>query len=85
VSISPGSNENVGQEALVPVQTKIIYIKFYIRFQRLRPFAQFLVSQNSKGNYESRKILDFVQKKEKMTFFELFFISFVVSSTFWLF
>jgi hypothetical protein len=27
-----------------------------------RPFAQFLASQNSKGKYERRKILDFVKK-----------------------
>jgi hypothetical protein len=47
-----------------------------------RPFAQFLVSQNSKGKYESRKILDFVRKNKKKNDF---FISFVVSSTFWLF
>jgi hypothetical protein len=32
-------------------------------FNRHRPFAQFLASQNSKGKYESRKILDFVKKK----------------------
>jgi hypothetical protein len=30
-----------------------------------RPFGQFLVSQNSKGKYESRNILDFVRKNEK--------------------
>jgi hypothetical protein len=48
----------------------------------LRPFAQFLVSQNSKGKYESRKILDFVRKNKKTYFFSNFFISFVVSSTF---
>jgi hypothetical protein len=54
-------------------------------FNYLRPFAQFLVSQNSKGKYESRKILDFVRKKRKNDFFFFFFISFVVSSTFWLF
>jgi hypothetical protein len=29
-------------------------------FNIRRPFAQILVSQNSKGKYESRKILDFV-------------------------
>jgi hypothetical protein len=44
-------------------------------------FAQFLVSQYSKGKYERRKILDFVRKND----FFGFFISFVVSSTFWLF
>jgi hypothetical protein len=47
--------------------------------------AQFLVSQNSKGKYESRKILGFVRKNEKEMFFLDFFISFVVSSTFCLF
>jgi hypothetical protein len=51
----------------------------------LWPFAQFLVSQNSKGKYESRKILDFVRKMRKNDFFSRFFISFVVSCTFWLF
>jgi hypothetical protein len=49
------------------------------------PFAQFLVSQNSKGKYESMKILDFVRKIEKNDFVLDFFIYFVVSSTFWLF
>jgi hypothetical protein len=29
------------------------------------PFAQILASQNLKGKYESRKILDFVRKNEK--------------------
>jgi hypothetical protein len=43
-----------------------------------RPFAQILASQNSKGKYESRKILDFVRKNEKNDFL----ISLVVSSTF---
>jgi hypothetical protein len=28
------------------------------------PFAQIIASQNSEGKYESRKILDFVKKKE---------------------
>jgi hypothetical protein len=50
-----------------------------------RPFAQFLVSQNSKGKYESRKILNFVRKDEKKMNFFGFVISFVFSSTFWLF
>jgi hypothetical protein len=67
----------------------IIYEKlstqnFTFDFNGLRPFAQFLVSQNSKGKYESRKILDFVRKNEKNDFLD-FFISFVVSSTFWSF
>jgi hypothetical protein len=37
-----------------------------------RPFAQILASQNSKGKYESRKILDFVRKNEKKIFFKDF-------------
>jgi hypothetical protein len=49
---------------------RIIYQKlstqnFTSDFNSLRPFAQFFVSQNSKGKYESRKILDFVQKNKK--------------------
>jgi hypothetical protein len=48
----------------------IIYQKlstqnFTSDFNGLWPFAQFLISQNSKGKYESRKILDFVPKKKK--------------------
>jgi hypothetical protein len=31
-------------------------------FNGRRPFAKILASQNSKGKYESRKILDFVKK-----------------------
>jgi hypothetical protein len=34
-------------------------------FNCRRLFAQILASQNSKGKYESRKILDFVRKKRK--------------------
>jgi hypothetical protein len=34
-------------------------------FNSRRPFAQILAFQNSKGKYESRKILDFVRKNEK--------------------
>jgi hypothetical protein len=34
-------------------------------FNGRRPFAQILASQNSKGKYESRKILGFVRKNEK--------------------
>jgi hypothetical protein len=68
----------------------IIYEKLSIQnftsdFNSHRTFAQFLVSQNSKGKYKSRKILDFVRKNEKKMIFSDFFISFVVSSTFWLF
>jgi hypothetical protein len=47
----------------------IIYEKlstqnFTSDFNRLRPFGQFLVSQNSKGKYESRKNLDFARKND---------------------
>jgi hypothetical protein len=35
-------------------------------------FAQILASQNSKGKYESRKILDFVKKIRKIDFFYFF-------------
>jgi hypothetical protein len=35
-------------------------------------FAQILLSQNSKGKYESRKILDFVKKYRKIDFFRNF-------------
>jgi hypothetical protein len=34
-------------------------------FDRRRVFSQNLASKNSKGKYESRKILDFVRKNEK--------------------
>jgi hypothetical protein len=34
-------------------------------FNRRRPFATILASQNSKGKYESMKIIDFVKKIEK--------------------
>jgi hypothetical protein len=49
---------------------RIIYEKlstqnFTSDFNSLRPFAQILLSQNSKGKYESRKILDFVRNNEK--------------------
>jgi hypothetical protein len=45
----------------------IIYQKlstqnFTSDFNCLWPFAQILLSQNSKGKYENRKILDFVKK-----------------------
>jgi hypothetical protein len=33
--------------------------------QKVTSFAQILASQNSKGKYESRKILDFVKKMRK--------------------
>jgi hypothetical protein len=44
-------------------------------------FAQIFASQNSKGKYESMKILDFVRKKRKMIF-SGFLNLFIVSSTF---
>jgi hypothetical protein len=47
---------------------KIIYTKSYIRFQRL--FSQNLAS---KGKYESRNILDFAKKNEKIWFLFNFF------------
>jgi hypothetical protein len=52
----------------------IIYQKlstqnFTFDFNGLRLFAQILLSQNSKGKYESRKILDFVKKIRKFDFF----------------
>jgi hypothetical protein len=50
---------------------KTIYTKSTSDFNSHRPFAQILASQNSKGKYESRKILDFV-KKIKIDFFENF-------------
>jgi hypothetical protein len=45
--------------------SKTIYTKFTSDFNSHRPFAQILLSQNSKGKYESRKILDFARKNEK--------------------
>jgi hypothetical protein len=49
-------------------------------FNGHRPFAQILASQNSKGKYESRKILGFVGKKKFLEIFEflLLFISIFV-------
>jgi hypothetical protein len=47
-------------------------------FNSRRTFAQFLASQNSKGKYESTRILDFVKKKRENLIFLKFFISFVV-------
>jgi hypothetical protein len=43
--------------------------KVTIDFNNRRPFAQILASQNSKGKYESMKILDFVRKNEKKKIF----------------
>jgi hypothetical protein len=54
-------------------------------FNSHRPFAQILLSQNSKKKYESRKILDFVRKIKKMilkeffNFFICFFYFLVIS------
>jgi hypothetical protein len=47
---------------------KSIYTKFYIRFQRP---TQFLASQNSKGKYESWKILYFVKIIRKIDFLKI--------------
>jgi hypothetical protein len=60
------------------LKKRIIYEKLSTQKKTLQPFAQFLVSQNSKGKYESRKILDFVRKNEKKCFFFDFFIYFDV-------
>jgi hypothetical protein len=46
------------------VSTKKVTSNFNCR----RLFGQFLASQNSKGKYESRKILDFVKKNVKKLF-----------------
>jgi hypothetical protein len=59
--------------------SKTIYAKFTSDFNSHRLFAKILLSQNFKGKYESRKILDFVRKND---FLKDFFIYFVVSSTF---
>jgi hypothetical protein len=58
-------------------KNRIIYQKLYTQnftsdFNGHRPFAQFLASQNSKGKYESRKILDFLKMGNKI-FFKGFF------------
>jgi hypothetical protein len=57
------------------LEKSVIYEKlstenFTSDFNGLRPFAQFFVSQNSKGKYESTKILDFVKKIENLIFFK---------------
>jgi hypothetical protein len=49
------------------LEKSVIYEKLSTKkvtsnFNGHRPFAQILASQNSKGKYESRKILDFVKK-----------------------
>jgi hypothetical protein len=73
---------------LLYLTRRIIYEKlstqnFASDFNSRRPFAQILLSQNSKGKYESRKILVFVRKmRKKNDFLEDFLISLVVSSTF---
>jgi hypothetical protein len=41
-------------------------------FNSHRLFAQIFASQNSKGKYESRKILDFVRKMRKNDFLKDF-------------
>jgi hypothetical protein len=68
-------------------EKSIIYQKLFTQnftsdFNGHRPFAQIILSQNSKGKYESRKILDFVKTKLEKLFFQDFLISLIVSSTF---
>jgi hypothetical protein len=46
------------------IYEKLSTQNFISDFNGHRPFAQILASQNSKGKYESRKILDFVKKIE---------------------
>jgi hypothetical protein len=46
------------------IYEKLSTQNFTFNFNGSRLFAQFLASQNSKGKYESRKILDFVKKLE---------------------
>jgi hypothetical protein len=41
------------------LKKNLIYEKLFT--QKVRPFAQNLASQNSKGKYERRKTLDFVK------------------------
>jgi hypothetical protein len=61
------------------LEKSAIYEKLYMEkatssdFNSRRPFAQIQASQNSKGKYESRKILDFVKKIQKIGFFYLNF------------
>jgi hypothetical protein len=55
------------------LRKSVIYEKLSMKnftsdFNSHRPVAQFLASQNSKGKYESGKILDFV-KNRKIDFF----------------
>jgi hypothetical protein len=58
-----------GLEKNCLIYEKLSTKKFTSDFNRRRPFAQILASQNSKGKYESRKILDFARKSEKIDFF----------------
>jgi hypothetical protein len=56
------------------LEKSVIYEKlstenFTSDFNSRRPFAQFFASQNSKGKYESMKILDFIKKIEKFIYF----------------
>jgi hypothetical protein len=51
------------------IYEKLSTQNFTSDFNSHRPFAQILASQNSKGKYESRKILDFVRKNEEKCFF----------------
>jgi hypothetical protein len=50
------------------IYEKLSTLNFTSDFNGRRLFAQILVSRNSKGKYERRKILDFV----KNDFFEIF-------------
>jgi hypothetical protein len=60
------------------VSTRIEVRRHHYRHIILHPistrrlFAQFLISQNSKGKYESRKIFDFVRKFLRNYFFGIF-------------
>jgi hypothetical protein len=60
-----GINFCVQTRKKIIIYEKLSTQKFTSDFNGL---AQFLVSQNSKGKYESRKILDFVRKNEKNYF-----------------
>jgi hypothetical protein len=54
------------------IYEKLSIQNFTSDFNSHRPFAQILASQNSKGKYESKKILDFVRKNEEKCFFKIF-------------
>ena len=54
-----------GLEKIRIIYEKLSTQNFTSDFNSHRPFAQILLSQNSKGKYESRKILVFVRKMRK--------------------